>query len=587
MNHAPVQTASLSDPRLTRLRRSVFAYAGIIAAIAWVYAMASVFVDRQQTRAAARTALLNFATGLNLHTEAVLADGLGSAQAAASHLEAIGGIRHAEEREALRMLRSDLVGGAYVDALFVAAPDRFMAAARGDYREAASRPPEWLLGAFREAPSMFVGTPIPVPVNPAQRVIPIAVRIAAPAGEIRYAGAWFDIEALHRRYERTLPADAVIGLMTENGDILARVVSGAAADLPMSTRISSTERQHILRAVQQQPTILEFRAQAGSAGMMYAVSRPQPAAALLTVVGRTHRSIMASWRERMLKMVIVASISSIMLLLLTLALQHYAKELDRARKALQGANETLEQRVAERTSQLALANERLAAANDELEAFSAAASHDLRSPLTTISGQAGLLELRLNESADPEVRKRLDRIHAGVRGAVEVIDGMLSLARVSRHELACEEVSLSGLVRQCIDDIAEQHGRIDIDSHVQPGLIVMADPRLMKSLVFNLVSNAWKYSVGKPRVRIEFSCEEGHERIYCLRDHGVGFDMAHAGNLFQPFRRLHSATDFPGTGVGLALVARIVNRYGGKIWAAGVVGEGAAFHFTLPLASAA
>lgn len=585
MNHAAAQTTPLSDPRyLVRLRRSVFAYAGIVTVVAWAYAMANVFIDHQQTRSAARTALSSFATGLNVHTEAVLADGLGSARAAANHLGTIGGIGHAEEQEALKMLRGDLVSGAYVDALFVATQDRFMVAAR-DHHEAAHQPPEWLRPAFQEAPPMFVGKPIPVPLNPTQRVIPIAARIVGTGREIQYAGAWFDIEALHRRYERSLPPDAVMGLMNESGDILARVASGAVADMPVSTRIGSTQwQEQILQAAQPQPTILEFRTQFDGAGMMYAISRPEPAAALLTVVGRTHQSIMAPWRERMLKVVIVAGVSSIMLLLLTLALQHYAKELERARLALQRANETLEQRVADRTSQLALANDRLAAANEELEAFSAAASHDLRSPLTTISGQAGLLELKLDESAGPEVHERLDRIHAGVRRAVEVIDGMLSLARISRYELACEEVFLSGLVRQCIYDIAEQHGRGDIDGHVQPDVVVMADPRLMKSLVFNLVSNAWKYSAGKPRVHIEFTCEAGAEATYCLRDHGVGFDMAHAGHLFQPFRRLHSATDFPGTGVGLAVVARIVNRYGGKIWANSAVGEGAAFYFTLPLA---
>lgn len=585
MNHASAQTTSLSDPRLVRLRRSVFAYAGIVAVVAWIYAMANVSIDREQTRAVARTALSSLATGMNVYIEAVLADGLGSARAAARHLDTIGGIRHAEAREALKMLRADLVSGPYVDALFVAAPDRFMLAARGDYHDVTRQPPKWLQRAFRNEPAMFVGMPIPAPLDSAQRIIPIAVRIAAPAGEMRYAGAWFDIEALHRRYERSLPSDAVMGLMNENGDILVRVASGTIADMPVPARFGNTQwQEQVLQSARQQPTIFEFRTPAGGAGMMYAISRPEPAASLLTVVGRAHRSIMAPWRERMLKVVIVAGVSSIMLLLLTLALQHYAKELERARQALQRANETLEQRVAERTSQLALANDRLAAANEELEAFSAAASHDLRSPLTTISGQAGLLELTLDESASQEVHERLDRIHAGVRRAVEVIDGMLSLARVSRHELAYEEVFLSGLVRQCIDDIAEQHGCSDVDGHVQPGLVVMADPRLMKSLVFNLVSNAWKYSACKPRIHIEFTCEEGPEAIYTLRDRGVGFDMAHAGNLFQPFRRLHSAADFPGTGVGLAVVARIVHRYGGKIWATGVVGEGAAFHFTLPLA---
>ncbi len=564
----------------------MFVYAAIVLVAAWIYAAVDILADRRQTLAVARGELSVFASGLNVHTEAILADGLGTGRAAANHLASIGGVDGAAVRDALSLLRGDLVSGVYVDAVFVASRNRLLVAGRDGYREAAEGVPSWLQDAFDRMPELFVGPSIGYPHQPERREIPIATKVLGEGGSVVYAGAWIGIEALHQRYASFLPQDTVMGLVAEDGEILARVSSGTlnlrSEAMP---RVGSMEvHRKLMSSARARPSIVEARGPTGL-DMMYAVSQPEPAIAILTVVGRTQQSIMAPWYARMLKKLAVAGVSSAMLLLLTLVLQHYVGELNRAQKALEQVNEMLEKRVAERTLELKQSNARLAAANEELEAFSAAASHDLRSPLTTISGQAGLLELKLDDTASPEVHERLDRIHAAVRRAVEVIEGMLSLARISRHELRREEVSLSALVRQCVDEISERERSREVDCRIQPEMRVIADPRLMKSLLSNLISNAWKYSVRTQRVEIDFTCEQGPlGPAYCVKDHGIGFDMAHAGHLFQPFRRLHSVSEFPGTGVGLAIVARIVHRYGGEAWARGEVGRGAAFCFTLPLA---
>jgi PAS domain S-box-containing protein len=271
---------------------------------------------------------------------------------------------------------------------------------------------------------------------------------------------------------------------------------------------------------------------------------------------------------------------------LTLAIVHDVSELEAAKAQLERANATLEVRVAERTAALEQANARLALANIELEQFTASASHDLRSPLTAISGQAGLLEGMLG-AADEQVRQRIGRIQTAVARAADVIDGLLSLSRISRQDLRAEPVCLSTLARQTIEDLRDQYPsrpcRYDIDENVE----VVADQRLMKSLLQNLIGNAWKYSAPRDFTYIEFHCEANDGApVYRVTDHGIGFSMERAGLLFQPFKRLHTPQEFPGTGIGLAIVARIVHRYGGKVWAHAEVGSGATFFFTLPLAQA-
>jgi light-regulated signal transduction histidine kinase (bacteriophytochrome) len=233
--------------------------------------------------------------------------------------------------------------------------------------------------------------------------------------------------------------------------------------------------------------------------------------------------------------------------------------------------------------QLQNANERLASANRELEAFTASVSHDLRSPLTTIAGQAGLLELSLGNVANEDQKRRLHRIQGSVKQMSELIDALLVLSRISRHTLRRELVDVSALIDTVVSDLRQRDPLRQIEVKVQPGMSVHGDRRLISDLFTNVLSNAWKFTSKIAAAHVEIGQKvEGSMSTLFVRDNGAGFDMAYASKLFKPFQRLHSPTEFEGSGVGLATVARIVDRHGGKIWAEARPNQGAVFYFTLP-----
>jgi signal transduction histidine kinase len=233
--------------------------------------------------------------------------------------------------------------------------------------------------------------------------------------------------------------------------------------------------------------------------------------------------------------------------------------------------------------QLQTANERLARANRELEAFTASVSHDLRSPLTTIAGQAGLLELSLGNIANEDQKRRLQRIQSSVKQMSELIDALLVLSRISRHTLRRELVDVNALIDTVVGDLRQRYPSRQIDLKVQSGMSVHGDRRLISDLFANVLSNAWKFTSKNDQARVEIGQKvEGSMSTLFVRDNGAGFDMAYASKLFKPFQRLHSPTEYEGSGVGLATVARIVDRHGGRIWAEARPSEGAIFYFTLP-----
>jgi signal transduction histidine kinase len=232
--------------------------------------------------------------------------------------------------------------------------------------------------------------------------------------------------------------------------------------------------------------------------------------------------------------------------------------------------------------QLKEANDSLARANSELEAFTASVSHDLRSPLTTIAGQAGLLEMSM-ANANEEQRKRLTKIQTSVRQMSDLIEALLALSRISRHTLHREMIDVSALAHTIVADLRQSHPDRPVEVIVQPDLFVHGDRRLLGDLLRNLLANAWKFTAKTDSPRIEFGqSTAGAMATFYLRDNGAGFDMAHASKLFRPFHRLHSAAEFEGSGIGLATVARIVARHGGKVWAEATPHQGAVFYFTLP-----
>lgn len=232
--------------------------------------------------------------------------------------------------------------------------------------------------------------------------------------------------------------------------------------------------------------------------------------------------------------------------------------------------------------QLRDANESLARANRELEAFTASVSHDLRSPLTTIAGQAGLLEISMPQASE-EQRRRLTKIQTSVKQMSDLIDALLALSRISRHTLHREMIDASALAHSIIHDLRQSEPHRDVEVTIQPDLHVHGDRRLIGDLLRNLLENAWKFTGKKSVAHIEFGGTAlGPMATLHVRDDGAGFDMAHAQKLFRPFHRLHSAAEFDGSGIGLATVARIAERHGGRVWAEGKPTEGAVFYFTLP-----
>ena len=224
--------------------------------------------------------------------------------------------------------------------------------------------------------------------------------------------------------------------------------------------------------------------------------------------------------------------------------------------------------------------------NAELEAFSYSVSHDLRSPLTSVDGFSRLLLKELDETQSAKVRHYLTRIQAGVATMGQLIEGLLSLAHVARQALEYELVDISAVSNEIVERLRAADLARQVKVHIEPGLRVRGDSRLICSVMENLLGNAWKFSSGQPEAEIAVGRSSAQSAFF-VRDNGAGFDMAYADKLFGTFQRLHNVSEYPGTGIGLATVARVIGRHGGRIWAQAAPGKGATFFFTLPEAEPA
>jgi len=250
---------------------------------------------------------------------------------------------------------------------------------------------------------------------------------------------------------------------------------------------------------------------------------------------------------------------------------------DLALAALEDMNRDLERRVAERTADLALANR-------QLEAFAYSVSHDLRAPLRAIKSFA---EIVINDCSDrlcDDGRDYLARITGNAKRMGELIEGMLSLARIAQAPVALADISISEIARDTIAELAAGDASRAVDVVIHDGLRAKGDPVLVRAALANLIGNSWKFTSKRANARIEVgaSGSEGDRRIFFVRDNGAGFDMRHADRLFDAFKRLHVDADFPGHGIGLATVERIITRHQGRIWGKAAVDQGATFYFTLP-----
>lgn len=242
-------------------------------------------------------------------------------------------------------------------------------------------------------------------------------------------------------------------------------------------------------------------------------------------------------------------------------------------------NAELEQRVVQRTAELR-------AANSELEAFCYSVSHDLRAPLRAIDGFALSVLEHCDGTLDDTARDYLARARAAARRMQQLINDLLSLSRLSRAQMSPERVDLSSIAQSVARELQQREPeRGGVEFKIAPNLRVKGDAALLRIALENLLGNAWKFTGKRKHAIIEFFAQPGESTpVFVVRDNGAGFDMAYASKLFVPFQRLHTSHDFPGSGIGLATVQRIIRRHGGEVWAEAVSGKGASIYFTVSTA---
>ena len=256
-------------------------------------------------------------------------------------------------------------------------------------------------------------------------------------------------------------------------------------------------------------------------------------------------------------------------------LEQESAERKRAREEVLKLNRELEVKVLERTRQLR-------ASNQELESFCYSVSHDLRAPLRSISGFSQALVEDVGDDIPEESRRYLDRIIASTLRMGQLIEDLLNLSRVSRGDIARQEVDFSAMANDVIRDLQGRFPDYEVDASVWEGIKVNGDPKLLRIVLENLLNNAWKFTSKQSHPRVEVGAMvDGQREVYYVRDNGAGFDMAYADKLFGAFQRLHAMNEYPGTGIGLATVQRIIHRHGGRIWFQSSPGNGAVFYFTL------
>ena len=250
-------------------------------------------------------------------------------------------------------------------------------------------------------------------------------------------------------------------------------------------------------------------------------------------------------------------------------------QLRQAEEVVRRVNERLEAMVEERTQQLTDANR-------ELEAFAHSISHDLRAPLRAINNFTHLLAEDTKDQLAPRAKDYLERVLSAAGRMEELIEDLMRLSRVNGADLRRIDIDVSKMVVSIVAELQAQEPERHVDTVIRDGLHATADPQLLRIALENLLGNAWKFTKNAADPRIEFNADDAGSGVFYVRDNGAGFNSQYAKDLFVPFRRLHNASEFPGSGIGLSIVDRIIRRHGGCVEAEGSPGRGATFYFSIP-----
>jgi signal transduction histidine kinase len=571
---AAPESATDASRSLRRFRMAIWMGFTLLASLIVGVAISLIRFDRDQALHRAESELLSLTRVLEEHVARSFGETEGAVAEVAGILSARASIDAFGEHELQGLLRQRAAHLPEIEYLFVEREDGSLAADSSDPAAAeksiAQHPRRAIPHLLKD--DIEIGSPIRSPVS-GLWITPLTRQVFDPSGKYLgtagaamshsyFEGVYRDLQLaardtiliLHATRAITLihhpQADGLIGLSVASSPAIGAdkehrnmVVTGASESDP-------AERITAYRRLADRPLIV-------------GTSRPVEDA-------------LADFYEHRRRIAAGATLMLTLVGALALLLHRDATRRDEERLALAELNATLEDRVRLRT-------EELEQSNRELLSFSYSVSHDLRAPLRAINGFSHALAEDYGELLDATGRNYLERLRKASLRMGELIDELQKLAGVSRHTLRIEVTDVSVIAREILDDLAATSPERSVQSHVDSGLNADADPTLIRNALENLLGNAWKFSRDSHPAIIQVGGRpHGDEKLFFVTDNGVGFDMAHAGKLFQPFQQLHKRNGFEGSGIGLASVRRIIERHGGSVWAESSPGAGTTVFFTLP-----
>lgn len=565
-----------TSPSLRRFRFAVWLAFALLASLIVGVALSLIRFDREQALQRAESELLSLTRVLEEHVARSFGETESVISEIAGHVAQRGGLEAFGDRELQALLRQRASSLPEADYLFVEREDGSLAADSNNLPETA--PPTDRTGGHKPAmPQLLrdgveIGSPTRSPAS-GQWVTPLSRQIFDPSGKYlgtagaamshRYfEGVYQELDLATRDTILILHATRAITLIRHpqaEGQIGSSVTDSPAIGADLQQRSMIVTASTVADPVER---ITAYRRLA---------DRP-----LIVATSRPVDSALSDYYEHRDRILGAAGVMLALLGALAVLLHRDTMRRDTERAALAELNATLEQRVLQRT-------EELEHSNRELLSFSYSVSHDLRAPLRAINGFSHALAEDYGDRLDETGQSYLIRLRRASLRMGELIDELQKLASVSRHTLRIEHTDVSAIAHEILDELAATSpGRI-VQSHVEADLSADADPVLIRNALQNLLANAWKFTRDSQPALIHVGGRpHGDEKLFYVTDNGIGFDMAHAAKLFQPFQQLHRRDGFEGSGIGLASVRRVIERHGGTVWAESSPGTGTTMFFTLP-----